>query len=169
MPLSLNIALVFTPADTARLAAYSQTLTPLIGSDTVLGVNSHPHLTLLQFGAEIDAAQAAAQTIALPVPFIITVNQSYGHEGSGGLYWYGLEVVKTPALTAYPTMIWEKLGRPAMHNPIGDDYFPHITTGHGRKLSVIPAAENLFGDYTVHLAVGISGPQYQLDKIVWAA
>lgn len=164
----LNIALTFAPGDAADIAAYSQLLAPHIQSDYVVGVNSHAHVTLLQIEGDAGIVVDAIKGLKLDASPIVA-NAPYINAGSGGLYWYGLAVEKSPALGALQAQVWDALGRPAAHRGVGDNYFPHITTGHGRLIdaSTVPDCAALCRGYSVSAMVGTSGPKYQLETIVW--
>jgi hypothetical protein len=166
--MSLNIALTFLPGDAASIAAYSQSLAPHIQSDYIIGVNSHPHVTLLQIEGDADVVVDTIKGLALDVPPVIAT-APYIKAGSGGLFWYGLAIQKTAALAALQARVWGALGRPAAHNKVGDDYFPHITTGHGRVVDAltVPDVTPLCREYGVVIGVGTSGPEYQLEGILW--
>jgi hypothetical protein len=169
---SLNIALVFAPDDAARIAAYSQALAPLIQSDYIIGVNSLPHVTLLQVGSEAGTLIAVIQAMGTGgQTYTVTTTELYRHRGSGGQSWYGLGVQAAPLWRDLPVALWEALGRPDQHNPIGENYFPHITTGHGAAIDPVqmPDATPLQGTYQTRLAVGVSGPKYQLTHTLWQA
>ncbi len=102
-------------------------------------------------------------------PINVTATRAYQNMGSGGLTWHGIEIAPTPELSAIQMQMWDALGRPDVHNKVGDQYFPHITTGHGQAVDpfAAPDVSKLIRDYPVRLAVGTSGPKFQVERILF--
>ncbi len=166
---SLNIALIFNDHDARDIAVYSQQLAPMIASDYIVGVNSIAHITVLQVDMESDDVRDRMARLKFS-PINLTATRGYQNPGSGGLTWHGVEIAPTPELSAVQMQIWDALGRPDVHNKLGEQYFPHITTGHGRAVDagIAPDVTALIRKYPVRLAVGTSGPRYQVEKILFA-
>lgn len=140
----------------------------MIGSDYIVGVNSIAHITVLQVEMDPDVIRDRMARLKFS-PINVTATRAYQNLGSGGVTWHGVEIALTPELSAVQMQIWDALGRPDVHNKVGDQYFPHITMGHGRAMdpAAAPDVSKLIREYPVRLAVGTSGPQYQLERILF--
>lgn len=165
---SLNIALIFNDHDARDIAAYSQKLAPMMASDYIVGVNSIAHITVLQVEMDPDVVRDRMASLTFS-PMTVTVTRGYQNLGSGGLTWHGIEIVLTRELSAVQMQIWNALGQPDVHNKVEDQYYPHITTGHGRAVepAAAPDVAALIRTYPVRLAVGTSGPKYQVEKVIF--
>lgn len=171
--ISLNIALIFNDHDAHDIAVYSQKLAPMIASDYIVGVNSIAHITVLQVEMDPDDVRDRMASLKFS-PINVTATRAYQNMGSGGLTWHGIEIALTPELSAVQMQIWDALGRPDVHNKVGDQYYPHITTGHGQAVdaadgpAAAPDVTGLIREYPVRVAVGTSGPKYQVERILFS-
>ncbi len=173
-----NIALMCEDkSDEDDLCQLSQTELPAFAKESyyVLGVNSHPHVTLAQFKTD----KKTIFKIQEKLPFNTTgikaystdfYNDSFSHKHS--LYYHGVCVKKTHELQEIHLYIIENILKTHGIEPTsayGDNYFPHFTLGLFRtKEEINKNRLNAFlkREINLRLAIGISEKYGRLGRLL---
>ena len=163
--------------DEDALCRLSQDLTAIAPSKYILGKNSLPHVSVLQFQTEKDAAslwQTAQRLQARPVH--VRAARYYWHPpaAENGYVYTGIETDRPESLLELHRDLLSLFPSLTPHNRAGKDYFPHFTLGYSRlsAQTPLPAAmdgrKDVWGkDIPLKLALGASGPEWQFERVLF--
>lgn len=173
MPTIYNFALCFAQPVHAVLVRYSESVAAAGVADFALGANSIPHLTIVQFEAERDAIEYVVPRLCAlvrePVPLQL-MGLTFLPTRDGHL-WIEINVLKSETLVWLQRAAIELLGDATIHSGIGNAYRPHVTVARLLEQKTVPPIRIAYEivrhtDVVGHAAVGVSGPQYQLERLL---
>lgn len=169
-----NLALIPEKSVVDGLEAYSQKLAENNPSDYVLGISSIPHVSIIQFSFEknnLSSLWSDIQNFKLEIPSL-TLHQIYHNEGSSYI-WHGISIKKSSELIKVHKQLLKIKTITDVKNSFGKNYFPHFTLG------AVPKEDFSIKNYDMNfdliklenisckLCIGRSGPQYQLEEILY--
>ncbi|MBI1308911.1 MAG: hypothetical protein GC129_03490 [Proteobacteria bacterium] len=140
----------------------------------VLGYNSLPHNSLLQFEEdETKAENLWEKFTTLPQPPQVTGLRFYTEAMSdGSAIYFGLALRLTEELISFQSKAWEMIENRELINKTGAGYFPHYTLGYvpmpGKMSIEISEVTHRLPLHSCHLALGIGGPNLQFETTLFS-
>jgi hypothetical protein len=169
----LNLGLVFESDVKKKFETYSQYLSEKLPGPYILGINSLPHISVLQFTSDKPVEKIWDITRHLSNNLDIELKGLYFQQGrTTGKLWFGIRVKLSEQLLILQQDIMKKVRPNRIINGEGASYFPHITMGcseiKGCDLPAICFEPNITMMEVVSckLALGRSGPQLQFTEII---
>lgn len=167
----LNLDLLFSDEINSRLIACSQHIHEKLPGPYVLGLNSLPHISVVQMLDD----RSAEEIWALARPFCETPLQLefqglYFDQGrASGKIWFGIRIAPTEALIQLQQDLIAAIQPTQIINGTGITYFPHATLGCGNPVTALPAISfmpetTMLESVTCQLALGRSGPNLQFAE-----
>jgi len=140
-----------------------------IDSKYILGINSLPHITVLQVeGEKENILKTLKSEKLLNYRFTLSLSNFHCIKSADNSVWYELQINPTKELIDFQQRIYFALGKPNIKNKIGENYRPHITLGFIEKDSpklTYLLQENLeYSSIEGFLSLGISGPEFQFEE-----
>lgn len=168
-----NFALCFEAAVQESFIRYSEHVVGSGMADFTLGSGSLPHLTLLQFELDSDDTAYIAQQIRrlAKEPIQLQLMGLTLLPTKDGHLWIEVSVLKSDVLLSLQRAALGVVGDATVHSGVGDAYRPHITVARLLKQEVAPRVSVAYdivrrSNVIGHAVVGMSGPQYQLVRIL---
>ena len=172
-----NLAFQFAPDSAQKLAAYSQSLNEIIPTSYCLGIDSFPHVTLVQFRIDLPSEenlpsiwQKTRTLLTQPLTLLfdgLTLIQS------GGLIWFASRVKRTRSLEILQKEALFHLKSCRIENKTDDQYDPHATLAAWpifKQIPSFPLCPNFLTTWEapVRLMLGKSGSQGQFTEILFS-
>lgn len=169
----INLGLVFEGDAKEKLENYSQYLNGKLPGPYILGINSLPHISVLQ-----------CLTTKSPTEVGLLVKEFIGQEMQvefQGLYfdrgresgriWFGIRVALCDELLALQSKLIERVQPDQIINWQGVRYFPHVTLGCSEPIDSLPAISfepdtTMLETVSCRLALGRSGEKLQFAEII---
>jgi 2'-5' RNA ligase len=125
-----NIALIPDHKFGKKLIKESQILADQLPSKYILGKNSIPHCTLIQFSSKKDPKDIWNSLSTIKTRKIKTkLLRYYNNTSTSGKRWFGIEVKLSDDLKKLQAAYLRQIKPKKIHNKIKDTYFPHFTLG----------------------------------------
>lgn len=165
-----NIGFLFKDSQLKEyLEKLSQKYGENLNSEYILGVNSLPHITLLQVDLEQnEIIKALNKNNFLGKKFSFSLSDFYIDKSSNGNSWYGIKANLSDELIEFQKNVYNSLGKPLIKNKLGSYYNPHITLGFiedkKEELLMLLEEELKYRKIKGYLSLGISGKNYQFEK-----
>lgn len=136
-------------------------------SNYILGVNSFPHITLLQVvGDKSEIYNILKENNFLNIKINFSLSCFYCNISEKETC-YEIRVELSKELIELQDKIYNALGKPEIKNKLGNRFNPHITLGCIKPESGIKLIleENIsFNSIDGYLSFGVSGENYQFEK-----
>lgn len=159
--------------DTLTLIEASRILSSRVSSLIRLGESELPHITLVQFPAELEQTQALWQSISGLTARIVELQPTTLAaipDNANDVTWLELQFEKSAAIRELQRSILEsEFGQSHQAiNGVGEAFRPHVTLGLVQGNGVaedvfdnLPSFEQIFTGLKV--AVGVNGPNYTFN------
>ncbi len=168
-----NLGLLFDPQTEKRITSYSQELAQIQNGPYTLGLNSRPHISVLQFQAPLEEADKIWQKVEdlakqeLQVDF---KGMAWDHWYDFDVWW--IKVLKSQKLSQLQAEAIKRLNGYNFINNLHDRYEPHSTLLAYAQVSRFPAFRpdselTYFQNLKVHLSLGRSGPIFQYAEQIF--
>ena len=170
----INLGLVFEDRFSRMLEQYSQDLSVKMPGSYVLGINSIPHISVVQLldSRSPEHLWDLAEKV-LKQPIQVKLKGLYfDPEQDSKRVWFGLRVALTDDLMVLQRNLINEIKPDAVINGKGVGYFPHVTMGYSmpcEELSAIPFGDlpTILDTVPCRLAMGRSGPDYQFAEKIY--
>ena len=174
--MKINIALIFEDNVSTQLETYSQTLGGIYNSNYTLGVNSIPHITVVQTECKTDDLGSIWDDINQNITGTISVDFSglCLFPSSSSEVWFEIPTLKSVHLSQLQNQLLDlkTLKDRKIFNGLYDLYRPHITVGlisnFNEVEKVIPTPYDLLRkkQVTTFLSIGSVGENFTYTKIL---
>lgn len=169
--MKLNVALIPDNESGAVLERYSQQLGQQLPSRYVLGRDSVPHCTVLQFEWDENAIEAWEHLQPLHgTELALHCIGTYCEQSQKGESWLGVRVEKTSDLAALQKKVVDLLSvdKAMIHNGTGEKYRPHFTTGMVQgEIEAVHMPPPALKAVTCKLRLGLTGEHWTLKELLF--
>ncbi len=167
---TFNVALVFEDSIEKRIIALSNAITAAQKSSGVLGRETPPHLTLVQFEGHHETVNSCWRSIASCFPRSVELHFSgltFLPSTSGGT-WIEISVQRSILLENLQRRVLQVISPLIPLNKVGERYRPHVTLAKIDTLYPGPVAldPNLLRSTVEGVpALGVSGGAFEFNLI----
>ena len=172
MKIIFNVGILLNPAASKIYAEFASQINRVRKCQYLIGENSHAHVTLLQFAANLNAANDIWKSInkCQPTKAIHLEFKALAIDEWNGIQDLSLRCFKTKEISELQKKLSSELVYQGLSylNGIDEQFDPHLTVAGWRSDSTLPPIKlesEWFQKFTSfgHLGLGVSGPKLQFE------